>query len=258
MIVTVVGACANQTAMREGVSLLVESDVHGHALLIDAGPGVVAALERAGRTASDINALLLTHSHGDHILGFTYFVWQRYYERLGAEAPQDLHVYALQNAADLALATLKGCYSETNFPFAVHVHYLEQVPSFSHGALRVETCLTMHTTPSVGCAIYAGDSKVAYSSDTLPVPAFIEMARGAAILFHEGMWTEEMRTLANRAMHSTAQDAATVARESAAKQLVLLHICPKFIGREGELLREARSSFSGSISVPMDGSVYIT
>jgi ribonuclease BN (tRNA processing enzyme) len=150
MIVTVVGACANQTATREGVSLLVESEVHGDALLIDSGPGIVAALERAGRRASDINALLLTHSHGDHILGFAYFVWQRYYERLGGEAPADLHLYALRNAADLAQSSVKGCYSETNFPFAVHVHHLEDSSTFSYGTLQVETCRTNHTTPSVG------------------------------------------------------------------------------------------------------------
>ncbi len=258
MIVTVLGACANQTAMREGVSLLVESDVRGDALLIDTGPGIVAALGRAARDASELNAVLLTHSHGDHVLGFAYFVWQRYYERLGATPAQDLHVYALKNVADLAIATLSGCYSETQFPFVVHVHHLDDQSSFAHGTLRVEICRTAHTTPSIGCAIYTADAKVAYSADTLPTPAFTELAKGTSLLFHEGMWTEEMRGLANRAMHSTAKDAADVATQCGAQQLILLHIFPKFIGRESELLSEAREFYSGSISVPMDGSVYIT
>lgn len=59
MFITVLGSCANQTANREGVSLLFENEQS--TLLIDSGPGIISALQRANRKSSDINNLLLTH-----------------------------------------------------------------------------------------------------------------------------------------------------------------------------------------------------
>ena len=258
MIVTVLGSCANQTALREGVALIVEDSEQQTKILVDAGPGVVAALGRCGRSAAEINNVILTHTHGDHISGFAYFVWQRHYERLGTQEPAaNLEVYGLDNVTELASRMLYGCYSETKFPFEVSFHKILTNSEFKINGFKVATCATHHTTPSIGCSFTDGKNKVAISSDTLLVDDFVTLAKNSDILFHEGMWTEAHRPLAEKSMHATAKDAALVATSAHARQLALMHIFPPFIGREGELLREARSHFDGPISVPHDGSVYI-
>jgi len=257
MIITVLGSCANQTALREGVSFLVENDEQNLQLLVDAGPGVVAAIGRCGRQAAEVDNIILTHVHGDHILGFAYFVWQRYYERLGTQKPaENLTVYGLENVVELASRILYGCYSDVRFPFEVTFRGIQPNSELRIGELKVATCPTRHTTPAIGCAVSDNRSRIAISSDTILVDDFVMIARNADILFHEGMWTEDFRELANKAMHATAKDAAVVAKSAHARQLALMHIFPPLIGREGELLREAAAHFDGPISVPHDGSVY--
>lgn len=257
MIVTVLGSCANQTATRESQSILVEDRERNLNVLVDASPGIVAALGKSGRNAAEINDVILTHSHGDHILGFAYFVWQRHYERLGSEAAGDLRVHGLENVIELASGMLFGCYGETKFPFDVSFHKISPNSEFKIGESRIATCGTRHTTPSIGCTISAGDQKVAISSDTSKSDDFIVLAKQANLLLHEGMWTEAYREIADATLHSTANEAGLVARAAGVRQLALMHVYPQFLGRESELLREAAKVFDGPISVPHDGSVYL-
>jgi ribonuclease BN (tRNA processing enzyme) len=258
MIITVLGSCANHTALREGVAFIVEDRDQQTRILVDAGPGVVGALGRCSRSAAEIDNVVLTHTHGDHISGFAYFVWQRHYERLGSEQPAaNLDVYGLENATELASRMLYGCYSEVRFPFEVRFHQILKNSEFKIDELRVATCGTQHTTPSIGCSFTDGKNKVAISSDTLRVDDFVTLAKNSDLLFHEGMWTEAHRPLADKSMHATAKDAGLVATAARARQLALMHVFPLFIGKEGALLREARTHFDGPISVPHDGSVYI-
>jgi ribonuclease Z len=46
----------------------------GAVLLIDCGPAVLQQLAAVGVTPGDVTHLLLTHRHGDHILGYPMFL----------------------------------------------------------------------------------------------------------------------------------------------------------------------------------------
>src|SRR2546423_535947 len=94
MQVTFLGICANQTASHEGVAFIV--DCGATSILVDTGPGVVRQLLRAGRHCTEIAHVLVTHAHGDHSLGFPYFIWNHFYEGLeGSKGPEHIHVYGL-------------------------------------------------------------------------------------------------------------------------------------------------------------------
>lgn len=261
MIVTILGSCANQTATREATSLLVEDPEEGNIILVDTGPGIVAALERCGRRASDVSTVLLTHSHADHVAGFAYFVWQRHFERIGMPASAGaLRVLGLEDVLGFAQESVARCYGEGSFPFRIaYEPILSTIDSraVNVGRMVLTACRTHHTTPSIGVRVQCGSESVSISADTLPVESFGVLSEGADIMFHEGMWPEEYRALADKAMHSTARDAGAVARKAKVRQLVLLHIFPKCIGREGELVREAAEEYKGPISVPCDGTVYV-
>ncbi|MGN0812232.1 MAG: MBL fold metallo-hydrolase [Candidatus Coproplasma sp.] len=255
MLVTILGSCANQISNREGVAILVESKNDN--LLIDCGPGVVAAFGRACRKASDVNNVLLTHVHGDHTSGFAYFVWNRNFERMGAEPAKDLHVYGAKETLELAEYSLKHSYPELNFPFKVIYHIIsgERKEEFNLGEIKVKTSPANHAVPCVSCCVECGDKKVVYSCDTLPNDNLLEH-NNPDLLIHEGMMINAMAPLSAKVKHSMASHAGEFATKVNAKHLALVHIAPVLLGKESVLLNEAAEKFSGMISVPFDGTVY--
>jgi ribonuclease Z len=95
---------------------------------------------------------------------------------------------------------------------------------------------------------------VVYSGDTRPVPALVEAARGADLLVHEATFIDEEQDRAVETGHSTAREAARVAREAGVRQLVLTHISPRYTRDAPELLAEAHEEFP-DVSVARDGMV---
>ncbi len=234
MILTIIGSCANQIATREGVSLLVENNTTN--VLIDSGPGVVAALGRAGRKASDISNVILTHVHGDHIAGFPYFVWNRNFERMGKEPASDLNVYGQADVIEYAEFTLKHAYPELTFPFTVNYHIIDDDSIIK---LDIDTQIIVtpanHTVPCISCVIESEGKKIVYSSDTLITSSLEEISLNADLLVHEGMMSSEMNALAKMVKHSLACDAGQFAEKVKAKQLALVHIAPGMLGKESTL-----------------------
>ncbi len=255
MIITVLGSCANQISNREGVSILFEDGNDN--LLVDCGPGIVAALGRACRKTSDINNLLLTHVHGDHISGFAYFVWNRNFERMGAEPANDLHVYGAKDTLSLAEFSLKHSYPELNFPFKIIYHEIsnERAEVFNCGGLVVNTEQAKHAVPCISCAVKCGNKLAVYTSDTLP-NSNLASYKDADLLIHEGMMINAMAQLSDKVKHSLSSQAGRFATQIKAKHLALVHIAPGLLGKEKVLLGEAKVEFNGTISIPFDGTVY--
>ncbi len=48
-------------------------------MLVDAPPTIIPQLKRANISPSEINTMLITHWHGDHIFGFPFFILERKY-----------------------------------------------------------------------------------------------------------------------------------------------------------------------------------
>ena len=83
--------------------------------------------------------------------------------------------------------------------------------------------------------------KIVLSGDTAPCEALAIAAHQADLLVHEATFAEEELERARQTAHSTARQAAELARDAEVRLLALTHISTRYAG--GELREEARAVF---------------
>ncbi len=88
---------------------------------------------------------------------------------------------------------------------------------------------------------------VVYTGDTRPCESVVEAAADADLLIHDGSFAEDQAERAVETAHSTAREAATVAREANARRLVLTHVSSRYPGDARELRTEAETVFDGDL-----------
>jgi len=92
--------------------------------------------------------------------------------------------------------------------------------------------------------IRKGDT-VAVVIDTLPCKAAVKLAKGVRLLLCESTYLEPERNLAKSHFHLTAKQAAEIAKEAGAKQLVLTHFSARY-PEAAAFEEEARQVFANS------------
>ncbi len=90
---------------------------------------------------------------------------------------------------------------------------------------------------------------LAITGDTAPSPAVVQAAHGADLLVHEASFLASEADRARETSHSTAAEAAEVARLAQVRLLALTHVSPRYFGPE--LADEARAVFPDTV-VPRD------
>jgi ribonuclease Z len=91
--------------------------------------------------------------------------------------------------------------------------------------------------------------KLVLAGDTAPARSVIAAADGADVLVHEATFCEEERERARETAHSTAADAAEVARAADVALLALTHLSSRYFGPD--VAREARAVFPETV-IPRD------
>jgi len=96
------------------------------------------------------------------------------------------------------------------------------------------------TTPATPSRSYA------YCSDTVYLPELKDILQGVNLLYHEATYFHERALRAEQTRHTTALQAATLAKDAGVGQLCIGHFSAA-IKDEGALLREAQSIFPDTI-----------
>ena len=87
--------------------------------------------------------------------------------------------------------------------------------------------------------------KVVYTGDTKPCKNIIKIAKNCDVLIHDSTFSEEQKDVVEEMGHSTAKQAAEVAKSANAKSLYLMHISQRYTEPK-KLEKEAREVFEKS------------
>ncbi len=221
-------------------------------ILVDSGPGTIAALAALGLTTRDLDAVVHSHMHLDH-LGDLFALWFHLRITAARDRPPLLvagapgHQDRLMAAADaidpkLALAP---------------VTWEEQAPDGRTQALgdlgvQVRAWPAAHSQHPRLLRFSTPDWSVTYSGDTGPTPALAEAARGVDWLVVECTSPDHAR----RRGHLAPSDVADVVATARPRGVALVHLspewtCPDDAARAVRLALEDR--WEGTIVASRDG-----
>ena len=105
------------------------------------------------------------------------------------------------------------------------------------GTLVENTKLTFDPEPSLSYA---------YCSDTMYYPALCDFIKGADLLYHEATFAKDSEALAKKTKHSTAEQAALIAKKADVKMLLLGHYSARYTDLK-LLLDEAKLVFDNTV-----------
>ncbi len=200
--------------------------VGGAVYLLDVGEGCQERLMASGIGVVRVEAVFITHLHGDHYLGL--FGLLQTMHMLGRDKP--LHVVAPRGLEKILMAHLEHAPGRPGYP----VYFAETLNGavYSDARVSVEAFPVDHTVEAYGYRVRAGKRVIVYTGDTRPCRCVEEQCGGASVLIHEATFTSDMREEAWEEGHSTAADAALTASRCEPSFLVLTHISSRYRGGE--------------------------
>jgi ribonuclease BN (tRNA processing enzyme) len=195
----------------------------GKRLLVECGPTVPLALARLGLVARDLDGVLVTHRHGDHLGGLPLLL-------LAADAagsPRELPILGPPGLGDQVLAVARALYPDgrLDFSFARH-ETLVPGAATSVAGFDVEALAVHHMDPAFVCLGYRvsrGGRCFAYTGDAGPRSDFEALARGIHLLVTECTLATSPAGKPNRG-HTSVDDVRDRVVRAGAARVVLTHL----------------------------------
>ena len=193
----------------------------GTTLLIDPGPAVLTAIKRYGIEIAEIDAVLLTHLHGDHIAGVPFLLLDYQFD---SRRTRPLIIAGPKPLATRLERLTTACYDELSrrqLRFRVHYQLMRAGQRRRLGAATVTALPMAHSqsAPCLGYRVQLGNKLVAFTGDTAWCDSILRLAAGADLFLTEctGFHPAAGGHLDYRAL-------AKRRAELRAKRIVLVHV----------------------------------
>lgn len=182
-------------------------------LLVDCGSGVAHRLAQAGIDSREIDTVLLTHHHLDHV----------------ADLPTLAKARVLQNHTPLRIAgppdTMAVCeqlFAVDDLDERTDLQLSEHTPADAPLQLGEFEIQLVETTHSKRCFAYRFDDALAISGDTEPDADVLSLADGVDTLVHECAYPDGV----DSSGHTTPTELATHLQGIDVNRVYLTHLFP--------------------------------
>lgn len=254
----------------------------GQIYLFDCGEGTQRQFMRYGLSVSKVDYVFLTHIHGDHVIGLAglmrtlsannrtkplqIFIPEGDEDKVRALMTFDrafirypVTITGIKSGAILknngvTITAFRLSHSVKAYGFVFkqddrlrfdkdkckRLGLKGEMFSRLQGSRRLTVkgktvTLSSVTTPQRG-------KKITYVTDTRPSRTIAEAAKDSDLLIHEATYSKDMKSYAIERKHATSEEAATMARQSGSRELVLFHISARYRDTQG-ILNEAKHIF---------------
>jgi ribonuclease Z len=258
------------TPERGSASLAIK--IGGEIILFDCGEGTQQRMVAARVGFRRPMHILITHLHGDHILGLPGLLQTMSLLR----RERSIDIYGPKGIVDF-LTCVSRTLGGPNFPVQIHelnkpetiysgaryhlraVEAEHHMEAWSYALIERERPGRFHPEKARALGVPEGylwgklqrgedvrlpsgeiirssqivdpprpGRKIVYSGDTRPNESLIELANDSDILVHEATFDDSLMERANEDGHSTAGQAAEVAKKAEVEKLVLTHISSRY------------------------------
>lgn len=213
---------------------------HGRVFyLLDCGEGCQLRMLSAGVSLLRIAVVMITHAHGDHVLGLPPLL-----ESMSHHGRKEALVLVSPRPVFELVKTSTGITSGGPGFELIHRSPSE---GFEDVNVAVKGFRTCHGDDSWGYRLFFKKEgrSLCYTGDTSPCDSVVSSCKGVDVLIHEATFSQKNSAEAAGYMHSTARDAAEVARRAGARYLYLTHVSSRYKDPE-EILREALEVFENT------------
>lgn len=223
--------------------------VEGQTILIDSAAGTLRQLVKAGIPYDNIDVILYTHFHPDHIGELVPFIFATRYAP-GYKKSSPVMILAAEGLKEFHQSLIKafGHWAEPESGKVI----FEEIPSQMKAAMQlfpitIRSAPTNHTSKSLAYRIETADGKsVVFSGDTDFCEELIELAQGADLLVLECAAPEGYKIQG----HLIPSEAGRIARDAGVKRLLLNHFYPNC--DEHNLISPCREVYKGPIILAED------
>ncbi|MBD8067622.1 MBL fold metallo-hydrolase [Bacillus sp. PS06] len=239
MKVTVIGYWGGYPGVNEATSgYLFEHD--GFKLLVDCGSGVLAQLQNYIKI-SELDAVILTHYHHDHVADIGPLQYARLISSYLDETTEELLIYGHQEDGE--------AFSNLTYKKVTRAEAYDPDQHLKVGPFSIAFMKTSHPAVCYALRIEAGGAAIVFTADSSYITDFIPFSRNADLLICEtNLYAEQD---GSKMGHMTSKEAGIIAKEARVKNLLLTHL-PHY-GNHMILLKQARETFQGNISLAKSG-----
>ena len=227
--------------------------------LIDCGEGVQLMMQKLGIHTGRLYNIFITHLHADHCFGLAGLLCT-----LGMlKRTQPMHIYAHPDLEKLLSPILAYHCGDRLYEIVFHpINPRKHEVIYQDRTVTVETVPLKHGVPCCGFLFsethrvkredgsfdHVTRKRYAYCTDTMYSPKILPIIEGVDVLYHESTFLTEMASRSREVMHSTAAEAATIARDAKVGQLLLGHYSAR-VEDHSLFLKEAKQVFENVIAV---------
>jgi len=283
VIVTFLGSRGPYPGSDEMPSVLISYG--GKNLLLDVSEGTQHRLLEVGKSVASVNPILVTHMHGDHVLGLIPFLQSRSLANITTPlliiGPAGLGTYLIKsfeylyfypeyvlvvNEVSEESKVCEGCGDfieplkelARNQESKVSVVRTDCCKTVIEGPFKIRAFWVEHSIPTLAYRIDISDTiSVCYVSDTTASDNVIKACKNVKVLIHDSTFGSDMSDKAREYKHSTAIQASETALRCGAETLILYHISPRYKNTDN-LLNEARKVFKNTYVAEKYMKLYLT